>query len=221
MSKVIFDLIQRFEVENGIPRLVSSNIQVIEGGEDLMSLATSLLVQLGFYDKFEEKRTSQYVGYRLKNPAKGDKRYQLVLAQRKECLDISIPRIVLQPYLLEFSNFIESPYENEYHKDVNFFWVRSSKEDIFLEISNKSGYGIILDGQLAGYFDLDTFFPNYPIAHSERENAQYFQNLTNSNCCLKMKYDKLFPYTLQASVSSSEELKEFIKYFANILMNQQ
>ena len=70
MSKIIYDVIQRFEVENGVPRLISTNIQVIEGGEDLMSSAASLLKQLGFYDKFEEKRTSQYIGYRLKNRGK-------------------------------------------------------------------------------------------------------------------------------------------------------
>ena len=39
MSKTIYDVIQRFEVEKGVPRLISTNIQVIEGGEDLMSLA--------------------------------------------------------------------------------------------------------------------------------------------------------------------------------------
>lgn len=90
MSKIIYDVIQRFEVEDGVPRLISTTIQVIEGGEDLMSSASTLLKQMGFYDKFDEKRTSQYIGYRLKNPRKGDKRYQLVLAQRKEGLCISI-----------------------------------------------------------------------------------------------------------------------------------
>ena len=83
MSKIIYDVNQRFAVENGVPRLMSTNIQVIEGGDDLMSLAISLLTQLGFYDKFEENRTSQYIGYRLKNRVKGSKRYQLILADRK------------------------------------------------------------------------------------------------------------------------------------------
>jgi hypothetical protein len=92
MSKIIYDIIQRFEVENGVPRLVSTNIQVIEGGEDLLSLAIGILEKAGFYEKFEEKRTSQYIGYRLKNPGKGAKRYQLVLAQRKDGLYISTPK---------------------------------------------------------------------------------------------------------------------------------
>ena len=96
MSKIIYDVIQRFEVENGVPRLVSTNIQVIQGGEDLLSLAISLLTQMGFYEKFEEKRTSQYIGYRLKNPGKGDKRYQLVLSERKETLYISITKNILE-----------------------------------------------------------------------------------------------------------------------------
>ena len=103
MSKIIYDVIQRFEVENGVPRLVSTNIQVIEGGEDLLSLAISMLTKLGFYEKFEENRTSQYIGYRLKNPGKGAKRYQLVLAQRKEGLCISIPKDVFQPEILEIN----------------------------------------------------------------------------------------------------------------------
>ncbi len=84
MSKIVYDVIQRFEVENGVPRLVSTNIQVIQGGEDLMSLATNLLNQLGFNEKFKVSQASQYLGYRLKNPAKGAKRYQLDLAQPKE-----------------------------------------------------------------------------------------------------------------------------------------
>ncbi|MBK1990089.1 hypothetical protein A0J48_021595 [Sphaerospermopsis aphanizomenoides BCCUSP55] len=100
MSKIIYDVIQRFEVENGVPRLVSTNIQVIEGGEDLLSLAISMLAKLGFYEKFEEKRTSQYIGYRLKNPGKGAKRYQLVLSQRQDSLYISIPQILIYPHLL-------------------------------------------------------------------------------------------------------------------------
>ncbi len=47
MSKTIYDVIQRFEVEKGVPRLISTNIQVIEGGEDLMSLAANLLEEAG------------------------------------------------------------------------------------------------------------------------------------------------------------------------------
>jgi hypothetical protein len=104
MSKIIYDIIQRFEVENGVPRLVSTNIQVIEGGEDLLSLAISMLTKLGFYEKFEENRTSQYTGYRLKNPGKGTKRYQLVLAQRKEGLCISISKDILRENILSLDD---------------------------------------------------------------------------------------------------------------------
>ena len=77
-----FDLIQRIRIEDGAPQVISTRIQVIEGGEDLMSLAINLLKELGFYDKFEEKRTSQYIGYKLKNPGKGAKRYELILQDR-------------------------------------------------------------------------------------------------------------------------------------------
>ena len=63
MSKIIYDVIQRFEVENGVPRLISTNIQVIEGGEDLMSLAANLLKQLGFDDKNEKHSTKAALGH--------------------------------------------------------------------------------------------------------------------------------------------------------------
>ena len=119
MSKIIYDVIQRFEVENGVPRLVSTNIQVIEGGEDLLSLAIRLLTKLGFYEKFDENRTSQYIGYRLKNPGKGAKRYQLVLAQRKEGLCISISQDVLKSEILNLVYLTVSlrlMYYNNFHQ---------------------------------------------------------------------------------------------------------
>jgi hypothetical protein len=131
MSKIIYDVIQRFEVENGVPRLISTNIQVIKGGEDLMSLAASLLKQLGFYDKFKENRTSQYIGYRLKNPGKGDKRYQLVLAQRKEGLCISIPQDRLEPYLLKLKYWVDMKKEQRigltvYKQVIGYYLVRET-----------------------------------------------------------------------------------------------
>lgn len=139
MSKIIYDVIQRFEVENGVPRLVSTNIHVIEGGEDLLSLAITILDKLGFYDKFEEKRTSQYIGYKLKNPRKGAKRYQLILAQRKEGLSISIPQDILEPYLLKLNfsiNFLTKMPELKnvatmFQEISKFYWIIPSKKNCF------------------------------------------------------------------------------------------
>lgn len=91
MSKIIYDVIQRFEVVDDVPRLISTNIQVIEGGDDLMSVAIDLLKAEGFYNNYEEVVTAQYTGYRLKNKHKR-KRYFLVLSRRKDGLSISIPK---------------------------------------------------------------------------------------------------------------------------------
>ncbi|BAZ48151.1 hypothetical protein NIES4103_07570 [Nostoc sp. NIES-4103] len=269
MSKIIYDVIQRFEVENGVPRLVSTNIQVIQGGEDLLSLATSLLTQMGFYDKFEENKTSQYIGYRLKNPGKGAKRYQLVLAQRKEVLCISIPKDFFSSYILELDssgknilteaqqellNWLNDYISTEKHspsirqmmqamnlnspapiqkylenlrlmgyvewfegrantikllEPLNKFWVRTSKEKDFFEISRN--YSKILDGKTQGKFNINELKGNH---------SDYLLRLYNSDSCLKISADSLFPYAWQVSIDSSEILKEFLDYFAKKLMEQ-
>ena len=165
MSKIIYDVIQRFEVENGVPRLVSTNIQVIEGGEDLLSLAIRLLTKLGFYEKFDENRTSQYIGYRLKNPGKGAKRYQLVLAQRKEGLCISISQDVLKSEILNLDYLTEDmeTRRDEFGKDMykyhttirsSRFWILPNKKDIFLE-AMQYYYPNILNGEVKGNFCLN------------------------------------------------------------------
>jgi hypothetical protein len=234
MSKIIYDIIQRFEVENGVPRLVSTNIQVIEGGEDLLSLAISLLTKLGFYDKFEENRTSQYIGYRLKNPGKGTKRYQLVLAQRKEGLCISIPQDVFQPEILELNCFSYcSIHEDACGNLVNTidhflgrFWILPSKEDIFLEVT-QSHYPNTLNGEVRGKFYLNPYqtFPmgdydDYEEAVSMEADDFKLEQLGESSSYLILYEDKLFPYTDQVCISYSEILEEFITYFAKILMEK-
>lgn len=239
MSKIIYDVIQRFEVENGVPRLVSTNIQVIQGGEDLMSLATSLLDKLGFYDKFDESRTSQYVGYKLKNPKKGAKRYQLVLTPRKEGLCVTISRDILKSNILYFEYFHDSNEYNEpHHSILGKIWVLPSKENIFFE-SMQARYPIFLEiGETTGIFILNMYeaseYYGYEISDensiSRDLKAQNvinlpeefdINNLGGSNCYLVINDDKLFPYSWQVCITSSEVLKEFLGYFAKILMEQQ
>ncbi|WP_375467754.1 hypothetical protein [uncultured Nostoc sp.] len=235
MSKIIYDVIQRFEVENGVPRLVSTNIQVIEGGEDLLSLAISMLEKLGFYDKFEENRTSQYIGYRLKNPGKGAKRYQLVLAQRKEGLCISIPKNVLQPDILELTCETENTFTDdegnydEYYQSNNLgkYWVLPSKEDVFLE-SMQSYYPNIFKGEVRGRFTLNSYdiyterdgqiWGDMVSISPEEFNIEHFGN---SNGYLIINEDKLFPYTWQVCISSKEVIEEFFSYFVKRLMEKQ
>ncbi|HEY9693262.1 MAG TPA: hypothetical protein V6D15_13705 [Oculatellaceae cyanobacterium] len=242
MSKLIYDVIQRFEVENGVPRLLSTNIQVIQGGEDLLSLATNLLAKLGFYDKFEENRTSQYIGYRLKNPKKGLKRYQLVLAQRKDLLYISIPKNILKPYVMElqfsrqfdsFGNVIDD--ENNKLESI-LFWVRPNKKDVFIKLSGD--YNEIYCDQIVGTFNLDPFVKGldlrleeiYPIGNRKVKflgngtyyysHNEYFYILGENKCCLSIDNDSLFPYAWQVCISSKEILEEFIGYFTSILIGE-
>ncbi|MCC5648602.1 hypothetical protein LC609_01890 [Nostoc sp. XA013] len=214
MSKIIYDVIQRFEVENGVPRLISTNIQVIEGGEDLLSLAITILDKLGFYDKFEEKRTSQYIGYKLKNPRKGAKRYQLILAQRKEGLSISIPQDILEPYLLRLNfsiNFLTKMPELKnvvtmFQEISKFYWIIPSKKNAFFDLTKE--YRKIFKSQIAGDFELnfdgivykeeETTYSDYKIQNiNHMQLVDIIQNkyiskhplsnsLDNSDCCLNI-----------------------------------
>ncbi|MFB2977280.1 hypothetical protein [Microseira sp. BLCC-F43] len=221
MSKIIYDLIQRFEVENGVPRLISTNIQVIQGGEDLMSLATNLLAQLGFYDKFEEKRTSQYIGYRLKNPGKGDKRYQIVLSPRQDGLCISISKNVLQPHILELKYYAFVVFYNDttdYEMIIlGSFWVFPSQEKTFIKTFNYPE--VNLNYQTKGRF----YFHWTPEDLPSQEYPYNFDKnqLAERNSYLILDEDKLFPYTLQTFINSVDALEEFIGYFGKIIMEQQ
>ena len=230
MSKIIYDVIQRFEVENSVPRLMSTNIQVIEGGEDLMSLAASLLNQLGFHEKFYEKRTSQYIGYRLNNPGKGDKRYQLVLSQRKEGLCISIPKDILEPYLLNMNSHVAIPEELVIGSCIQAsYWILPSKKDNFLNSLNEKFWYILeefeigVESEIKGNFYLNSYEGDgwgYGTVFSSQLLDEFkSDNLSNDpQSYLIVDFDKLFPYSLQVSISSSEVLKEFLSHFAKIIM---
>lgn len=242
MAKIIYDLIQRFEVENGVPRLVSTNIHVIEGGEDLMSLATTLLVQLGFHDKFEEKRTSQYTGYRLKNGGKESKRYQLVLAPRKEGLFISIPKKFFKRYLIALrigTGQIEGGNEGIFRQLCSkFFWIRPKKNSIFrviidsynketipealeyIDIENPDSQNIDFRDIYQAEFQFDEIMENEDFNQLQQADQELLEALRRSQCCLEVYENQLFPYTLQVFINSSQVLKEFIGQFVKILMEQ-
>lgn len=224
MSKIIYDVIQRFEVENGVPRLVSTNIQVIQGGEDLLSLAINLLTEMGFYEKFEEKRTSQYVGYRLKNPGKADKRYHLILSQRKETLYISISKGVLEQESLKIEE-CQGPSNYDYpygYTDYEFnilgiIWVIPSKEDIFLQ-SIKDKYQAVFRGDTRGEFRLYYYDEiSEQMIYEKPENFN-IEDFADRESYLILTEDKLFPYAWQVSISSKEVLREFITIFTKIIM---
>ncbi|MEH2411717.1 hypothetical protein [Nostoc sp.] len=234
MSKIIYDVIQRFEVENGVPRLISTNIQVIEGGEDLLSLATSMLEKLGFYDKFEENRTSQYIGYRLKNPVKGAKRYQLVLAQRQDSLCISIPKTILKQHIININipdgineaiDLGKDPtgkYLNGLGITSKFVWVRPGMTFAFRQLVQY--YKISIDRLPQQYAEEDNEeFSFYLMDHidvnSQGSNLYNFESfLKKYKIALYIYEDRLFPYTGQFSVVSNESLEELLTYFVKIIM---
>jgi hypothetical protein len=230
MSKIIYDVIQRFEVENGVPRLVSTNIQVIQGGEDLLSLAISLLTQMGFYENFEEKRTSQYVGYRLKNPGKGAKRYQLVLAQRKEGLCVSINREVVFPNSLSFIYLtLLEDGEDLIDNFIGQIWVLPSKKNIFLDsLIPQLWEHLPIPEQIVGEIflnkvEMDSSSTFFVVANSEviPENEFQINAISDSQSYLILQQDKLFIYADQTCISSKEVLEEFIIHFGKILMEQK
>ncbi|MBW4519619.1 MAG: hypothetical protein KME16_07950 [Scytolyngbya sp. HA4215-MV1] len=233
MPKVIYDVIQRFEVENSIPRLIATNIQVIQGGDDLMSLAIELLVQLGCQQKFQENRTSQYLGYRLKEGGKGAKRYQLVLTPRKDGLCISLPKSIWQPHILEITESVgrweELPFEE---KTVGRVWIRPSREDRFLA-AVKLTYGAtalkILNGELAG-----NRFCVYPAEYDfldrdgqvcvgiyHRDDRFRLEDLGSEENYLALSEDQLFPYTWQVTIRNAEVLRELLSNFAKFLMEDK
>jgi hypothetical protein len=120
-------------------------------GEDLMFLGTRMLEQLGFDQKFKVRRASQYIGYQLKNPGVEAQRYQLVLAQRKEGLCISICQDILNPYLLKLNYwvFIEEIGEAS-GSPVGIFWVLPSQKDIFLEKMNPNYWSLFENERVEG-----------------------------------------------------------------------
>lgn len=234
MSKIIYDLIQRFEVENGVPRLVSTQIEVIEGGEDLMSLAISLLKQFGFYEQFNENRTSQYIGYRVKNPGKGAKRYQLVLSPRQEGLCISIPQDLLKPHILElrWNSLVSSETftldkgtgtKEEYKMILlGLFWILPSKKQIFLDTVKEKEITVIYQieskQKLQGLFPLN-YYHEIPSLEKHPKNFSKY-DLADRNTYIILDEDKLFPYTWQTCINSVEVLEEYLTYFAKIIMEQ-
>ena len=230
MSPQEFDLIQRIRIEDGVPRVISTRIQVIEGGEDLMSLAINLLKELGFYDKFEEKRTSQYIGYKLKNPGKGAKRYQLVLQDRKEGLCISIPENFLEENTLKIlgmTDFIDKfGEENIFSVLIAHIWVLPSQEDKFFEgIESKYGKFVLkqLNHEVVG--NLFPFYNDYEDLSGEIQyeyTTGFFDETTlgSPSSYLMFQEDKLFPYTKQVCIKSPKVLEEFIRTFCKIIMEQ-
>ncbi len=225
----IIDTPDLAEHEKAITKPPQESVETYAGsGKNLMSLATSMLEQLSFDEKFKKNITSSYTGYRLKNPGARAKKYLLVLAQRKEGLCISVSQDVLEPHILCLKY-----YEDEAPDIIlGKFWIIPSKEDIFLA-SMQTHYPTLLDGEVTGAFTLNEaafrFYHCIDIDNSIDfiddsidfiESPEEFDvnSLGSHDCYLVINEDQLFPDTLQVCIRSREILEEFIRYFGETLM---
>jgi len=110
MTKLVYDLTQRFEIVDGVPTLISSRVQVIEGGSDLFSVAQQWLIK---NTKLISYCKQQYVGYKSSKV----KRYDLVLASRVTSLQISFP---IEKIQLEKIQHLKNKFDSEISLDPVF-----------------------------------------------------------------------------------------------------
>jgi hypothetical protein len=110
MTKLVYDLTQRFEIVDGVPTLISTRVQVIEGGSDLFSIAQQWLIK---NTKLISYCKQQYVGYKPSNA----KRYDLALASRVTSLQISFP---IEKIQLEKIQHLKDKFDSEISPDPVF-----------------------------------------------------------------------------------------------------
>ncbi len=220
-------------VENEGAVSKTPNLIAPQGGEDLISLATRKLTQLGFDQKFEVVNKLRYIEYRLKTLEKVDKPYQLVLSQRQEGLYVSLPKDILGEdvvltlfyYVNDSSCFGCGVAEITLAK----LWVLPSNKDIFLESIPDNYWNILqIKGKTIGTF---------PINETEDDGSGYHcvvpsiainkfidefraETLSDNNSYLVLSEDRLFTDNLRVCISSSGVLQEFIEYFEKILMEK-
>ncbi len=209
--------------------LRSSSTRAVEGDEDLMSLATRMLEQLGFDQKFKVTKGFHYIGYRFKNPKKVVYPYRLILSKKQEGLYISIPQHLLKPYLLTLKYWVvnlEEPVENI----AGRFLVLPLKRDIFLDSLHPNYWDILeVEHKTIGSFYLNKF--EKKIHEGKVEDYTYYQvyssialqefnpnTLSDSDSYLVLREDELFSYTWQTCIRSSEVLQEFIDHLGKILI---
>ena len=84
-TTIIYDVLQHWEVTDGVPRLISTETNIIEGGHNLMSAAQEWVK---VNTTLCHNKTKHYLGYRAK---KISKHYVLILAQRGMSLQVSFP----------------------------------------------------------------------------------------------------------------------------------
>ena len=211
--------------------LLLSSTRVVEEYEELMFLATKMLEELGFDQKFKVTKSSGYIGYRFLNLEEVTYPYRLILSQKQEGLCISIPQDILEPYLLTLKYWIDEEEFNTEEVIAGRFLVLPSKKDIFLESLHPNYWSIReFVGKIVGTFYLNEVKKLY--YYDERYGScSYYRacssisvdefnpnTLSASNSYLVLREDKRFSYTLQICISSREVLQEFIDHFGKILI---
>ncbi|MBD2159683.1 hypothetical protein H6F46_03135 [Limnothrix sp. FACHB-1083] len=241
MSKVIYDLIQRFEVEDGVPRLIASTLNVISGGEDLFSTAQKLLEERNFSDFFVERKASQYVGYRKKVAGGVSKRSQLIISQRKDGICISLPEEFLKQYIIQFRYGAYCPEAKiDIDEYVAKIWIIPSKKEDFTASLNPCYWlkfeeldGLQRNENLgarttdmheARTIDMhkweDDGYEFHFIPGSEIIPREEFDpwKISSPDTYLILGVDKLFPYALQTTITDINLLKEFLEFFIDKLL---
>lgn len=214
--------------QNDVPNLISSSMKENETGEALMLLATSMLEKLGFNKLFKMTGSLQNRGYRFHAPYDGDKRHQLILFQHEDSLSLCIPHYILEPYLLILKYWIDSKVLEEAEEVIaGKFLVLPSKKDVFLELLHPNYWNLLeVEGHTIGTFylnEVETWL--YGDDHYDKVLPSIIldefcpENLSNSDTYLILNENKLFPYTWQMCIRSSEVLQEVIIYFGKLLIN--
>lgn len=211
--------------------LPSLSTRLVERDDSLIFLATRRLEEIGFDEIFKVTKSSGYIGYRFKNPTEVVYLYRLILCQKQEGLCISIPQYILEPYLLTLKYWIDEEDLSVEEVIAGRFLVLPSKKDIFLESLHHNYWSMReFVGETEGTFFLNELkeFRDYSESYG---GYRYFRvcssisvdefnpnTLSDSNSYLIVGEDKLFSYTWQICINSSEVLQEFIDHFGNILI---
>jgi hypothetical protein len=233
MSKIIYDLIQRFEVEDGVPRLIASTINVISGGEDLFSTAQKLLENRNFSDFFAERKASQYVGYRKKVAGGVSKRSQLIISQRKDGICISLAEKFLEKYIVQFRYWTYcSGAGMDVPEYVAKIWIIPSKEEDFIANLNPCYWSKFEDlddlkrdvNPESRTIDMQELeHDGYEVRSTQdseiipREEFDPWK-ISSPDTYLILGVDKLFPYALQTTITDINLLKEFLEFFIDKLL---
>ncbi|MDZ7966566.1 MAG: helix-turn-helix transcriptional regulator [Nostoc sp. DedSLP03] len=214
---------------DGVTSLALSGDEIVEeSGEELMFLAINILEALGFEQKFKMSQASQCIGYRLKNPGKRDKRYQIFLYQTICGLSVSINKLILDPYLLNLHYWVyilESGVFSD--KIAGRFLVLPGKENLFLDSLNHKYWNILeIERKTVGDFYLNSqqnpefYDPNTNELTTICLDGFREYDLSDGESYLCISEDKQFDYTWETFIYSREVLQEFIIYFGKILLNR-